>query len=160
MKSAPYTLEKLVWSDTDFEQMGWYNAYVHAIAARPENFELLFDIDYIVQWVDPVPPNNYFTFWVAPATLVFNNVWNVTFHLESQSGEFSLQNLARLDEQTTPNGNMTDWLWKLSGNDGSVSFRATGYKQYFRKQPVLTQFQKLRFDERGGLCFTNADLPE
>lgn len=156
MESARYTLEKLVWSDTDFEQMGWHLAYVHGIAAIPENFELLFDIDYIVNWVNPVPPDSYFTFWIAPATLVFTNVGNVEFHLKSQSGEFSLQDLHRVDEQTTPNGKMTDWLWKLSGDDGSVSFRATGYKQYFRKQPFHTQFQKLRLDERGGLCFSRA----
>lgn len=159
MEATRYTLEKLVWSDADFEQMGWSETSVHAIAAIPENFELLFDIDYIIQWVYPVPPDKYFTFWVAPATLVFSNVWNVKSHLESESGEFSLQNLDRLDEQTTPNGKMTDWLWKLSGDGGSMSFRATSYKQYFRKQPVLTQFQKLRFDERGGLCFDRVAVP-
>ncbi|MBD1935650.1 MULTISPECIES: hypothetical protein [Cyanophyceae] len=154
MESAPYILEKLIWSDADFEQMGWHDAYVHAIAAIPENFELLFDLDYIVQWISPVTQDEYLTFLVAPATLVFRNVWNIELHLESQSGEFSLQNIDRLDEQTTPNEKMTDWLWKLDGNEGSLSFRSTGYKQYFRRQPILTKFQQLKFEERDGICFS------
>ena len=153
MEDNQYTLEKTVWSDHDFEVMGWKNAYIHAIATIPETFELLLDIDYIVRWIDPTPPSNSFTFLVAPATLVFSNVYNVEIHLESQSGEFSIQNLDRLDEQPTLNGEMKDWLWKFD-DEGSLSFRATGYTQYFRRQPILTSFQQLSFAERGGISFS------
>lgn len=147
------TLKRLIWSDADFEEMGWHGAYVHAIAAIPENFELMLDIDYIVQWVNPIPPEQHFKFWVAPATLVFSNVWNVKFCLESESGEFSIQGLERLNEQATLNGKMTDWLWRFLGNEGSLSFRATAYKQHFRKQPILTLSQQLMLNERDGISF-------
>jgi hypothetical protein len=63
--------------------MGWHDATVWAVAflatdpreTLDSSGELALDIDYIVQWIEPVPPDEYFTFTVAPATLVFNDVW-------------------------------------------------------------------------------------
>lgn len=153
MKEQQYVLEKTIWSDVDFEVMGWKDAHIHAIATIPESFELLLDIDYVVRWVDPTPPDDYFTFWVAPATLVFNNVHDVEVHLESQTGEFSICSINRSDEQATQNKKLTDWLWKIDTYEDSLSFRATGYQQYFRTQPILTQSQRLNFDLRNGISF-------
>jgi hypothetical protein len=147
MSSEQYTLKKLVWSDADFEQMGWHDACIHAVATLPENFELLFDIDYIIHWVVPTLLDQNYKFWVAPATLIFENVSNLEFNWESHSGEIVIQDLNRTDEQKTPNGAMTDWQWNLNIIEGDITFRATGYKQYFRRQPSLTPLQKLRSDE-------------
>jgi hypothetical protein len=61
------------WTDADFEEMNWHDAHVHAFAASPETYEFLLDIDYVVQWEKPDPDQGYFTFWVAPATLVFHH---------------------------------------------------------------------------------------
>ncbi len=41
-----YELEKWVWSQHDFDLMGWHDATVHAFALVPEQFELLLDIGY------------------------------------------------------------------------------------------------------------------
>jgi len=44
---------KTVWTDADFETMGWHDNAVHAIAvepAPPHPGSLLLDIDYIVEW--------------------------------------------------------------------------------------------------------------
>jgi hypothetical protein len=72
-------LEKAVWTDADFVTMGWHDATVHAIAFHEDeqNAELLLDLDYIVRWIDPEPPAEHLTFLVAPATLVFENVWGL-----------------------------------------------------------------------------------
>src|SRR3712207_2867226 len=77
MGHVPFTLDKWIWSDADFDQMGWHATWVHAFAAIPETYEVIFDIDYILRWMPPVPPKDNYAFWVAPATLVFENVWNV-----------------------------------------------------------------------------------
>ena len=45
------TLEKAVWTDGDFEAMGWHDARLYSFLTLPDTFELAFDIDYIVQWV-------------------------------------------------------------------------------------------------------------
>ena len=69
-----YTLEKSLWTETDFEEMGWHDATIHAIATPNSEFEIAFDIDYILKWVDPAEDQTHFRYWVSPATLVF---WNL-----------------------------------------------------------------------------------
>lgn len=40
-----YTLEKTLWTDQDFDDMGWHDSRIHSIATIPEKFEVMFDID-------------------------------------------------------------------------------------------------------------------
>jgi hypothetical protein len=68
------TLDKTVWTDQDFDHMGWHDVRIHSMAFRLDAFELYFDIDYPFAWVDPEPPSNSYTFWVSPCTWVFSNV--------------------------------------------------------------------------------------
>jgi|SRR5687767_7340153 len=65
---------KSLWTEADFEIMGWHDARIYALAFLEETFEFALDIDYILEWVKPVPPAERFTFWVSPCTLVFENV--------------------------------------------------------------------------------------
>lgn len=153
MNPEVFPLTKWVWTDADFAEMGWHDATVHAVASIPETFELLFDIDYILQWRAPAPSEENFTFWIAPATLIFEHVAEIDFQLQSSNGEFSIQDIHRLDERVTPNRKMTSWLWVIEGNEGSIRFRAGGYKQYFRTQPILVSSQRLLYTQRNGLSF-------
>ena len=61
-----YELDKWIWTEADFEQMGWHDARIHAIAFLTETFEFALDIDYILQWVEPAEGETYYKFWVAP----------------------------------------------------------------------------------------------
>src|SRR5260221_10243754 len=69
-----YELEKWIWTEQDFEEMGWHDCHIYAVAFLPETFEFVLDLDYICKWVNPKPPAENFSFWVSPATLVFENV--------------------------------------------------------------------------------------
>ena len=73
-----YELEKWTWTEKDFEQMGWHDATIYGLRLT-ENLEL--DIDYILQWNQPDIEGFQFTFWVAPATLVFEKPIDLTFEL-------------------------------------------------------------------------------
>jgi hypothetical protein len=69
------TLDRAVWTDADFETMGWHDNAVHAISfADDESSRLLLDLDYILRWLQPEPPKKNFSFLIAPATLIFENV--------------------------------------------------------------------------------------
>jgi hypothetical protein len=49
---------KTIWTDADFDAMGWHDNAVHAIALEPvpsDPGRLLLDIDYILEWVPPLP---------------------------------------------------------------------------------------------------------
>src|SRR5439155_21640447 len=80
------SIGKPVWTEADFDQMNWHDATVHGIAFREEagGADLLLDIDYIARWIEPVPPSEYFTFLVGPATLVFRDVWSIYGGLGTQ----------------------------------------------------------------------------
>ena len=74
---SSYELEKAIWTETDFEVMGWHDSIIHGISFsnHPETFEasLLFDIDYTFQRILDEASQTY-SFFVSPCTLVFYEV--------------------------------------------------------------------------------------
>lgn len=148
-----YQLEEWVWSEADFEVMGWHDSRIHALAFLPDDFEMVFDIDYIVKWVHPQPNETHFKFWVSPATLVFENVYDVEFELESYAGRLEIDDIERDDERPPRNarhiGKQTEWKWSVRCQEGEIRFRSTGYKQYIRTHPVFSVSQALDLQSRG-----------
>lgn len=95
------SLDKALWTDADFALMGWHDATVHAIAfnADDDHAELVLDVDYIVRWIDPQPPSKYFSFLVAPATLVFENVWSLEGNVRAHHTTLETADLHRLEPE-------------------------------------------------------------
>ena len=156
---AGYALEKSVWTEADFEAMGWHDSFVHALAFRPDTFEFLLDIDYILKWIEP-GVDGYYSFWVAPATLVFWNVSDLHIDLEPYTGiEISelKRELAGAPRNAAHIGKSEEWRWTVDSTAGEVTFRAVGYKQYIRRAPQLQKQQALSLSDRGGYSF---DRPE
>ncbi len=151
-----YALEKWIWTESDFEQMGWHDARIHAIAFLPDSFEFVLDIDYILQWVRPAENETYYKFWVAPATLIFDNVHALRIDLEPFAG-VEIQDIHRADPRKPKNAEYidrdTEWRWVIEAQEGEISLRAVGYKQYFRGEPVFVSGQSLELGVRGGFSF-------
>ncbi|CAI9684417.1 hypothetical protein AS358_13885 [Elizabethkingia anophelis] len=74
---------KDIWTDMDFEQMGWHDNYIHAIVFPNENQKLVLDMDYIFKWVLDEKSNLY-KFWVSPCNLMFMDVLNLKIDLDFQ----------------------------------------------------------------------------
>ena len=155
MSTPPYTIEKPVWTEADFEQMGWHDVHIRAIAFHPEIFEFWLDIDYIFKWVAPGTGETHYSFWIAPATLAFENLYNVKFDIGSHDGGMELQGIKRSEASTPRNAvaKQTEWLWSLDCNEGQISFRSVGFSQFIRRPPVLTRVQRLTLAQRGGISF-------
>lgn len=151
----PYILEKWLWTEEDFKHMGWHDARIHAVAFATGAFELAFDIDYILRWVQP-SEDKFYRFWIAPATLVFENVYDVKFDLEPFDG-LEIADLRREDPQPPRNaqfiGRDTEWRWVIETQQGNIILRAIGYKQHFRREPVFGKTQSLDIIARGGYSF-------
>ncbi|SDT61525.1 hypothetical protein SAMN05216371_3164 [Streptomyces sp. TLI_053] len=149
-------LSKSVWSDADFEDMGWHDATVHGLHVQQTDDilpRLLLDLDYIVRWVHPVRPAKTFSFWVAPATLVFEQVWDLEGGLgfKDMHPELEIADVHRL----VPDDGKQDWQqWHIEGHLFDLKFRASGFRQYFRHAPRLMPGPVLPIAERGGCCFT------
>lgn len=151
-----FELSKSVWTEDDFEQMGWHDASVHAMAFSTDTFELLLDIDYIYAWVDPQPPEEHFTFWVSPCTLVFSNVYDFSAAIELSQG-FEISDLSRIDETRPKNSDHIkrekEWKWIFDCHQGEFSFRSVGFQQITRKKPIRIKAQSFSWEERGNPCF-------
>ncbi|MEU6341633.1 hypothetical protein ABZ883_11885 [Streptomyces sp. NPDC046977] len=151
-------LSKSVWSDADFEDMWWHYATVHGLHVQrteADSPRLLLDLDYIVQWVQPLPPEKHFTFWVSPATLVFEDVQDLEGGLgfRGRSPELEIDALHRL----TPDDGRQDLPhWHVEGHAFDLRFRASGFRQYFRHAPRLTSRYALPAADRGGCSFDEA----
>jgi hypothetical protein len=116
--------------------------------------QLLLDLDYIFQWIDPAPPDSHFSFWIAPATLIFKNVINLNMevnHEPPHTFDFEILDIHRLEEFTYPQGG-TYWKWKIELGNGNIYFKATGYEQIVRQPPALTTSQE--FPNRGEVSFS------
>ena len=157
MMHQEYELEKWVWTEEDFERMGWHDSRIYALAFSPETFELLLDIDYIFQWINPEPGETFYKFWVAPATLIFENVSDVDFDIGSYNSGLEIINIRR-DEARKPRNaehiqRQTEWQWTLDCQQGDIKLWSVGYKQYIRSAPRSDMGQKLGLTARGRYSF-------
>ncbi|MFF0766091.1 hypothetical protein ACFYWH_39765 [Streptomyces sp. NPDC003737] len=150
-------LTKSAWSDADFDEMGWHDATIHGLCVQPGAPDgslpprLLLDIDYIVRWVHPVAPQTHFSFWTAPSTLVFDDVWDFEGDLDFKGMGLSLQ----IDHlrRSAPEDGRGGPQWHLEGHFFDLKFQATGFHQYLRQAPPYAQRLVLSNSERGGISF-------
>src|SRR5687768_14404558 len=119
--SEDFRPEKSLWTESDYETMGWHDATIHAIALPTDTFEIAFDIDYILKWVDPTEEQTHFRFWVSPATLVFWNLNELSIDLEPLN-ELTVQRIERSDPVRPRNaehiGRDVEWRWTIECHQG------------------------------------------
>jgi hypothetical protein len=152
MNAGP-TLAKTVWTNADFDQMSWHDNEIHAIAlesALPEPGRLLLDIDYIVQGVLAQPSSRLLSFWICPATLVFDPAWDLTTDIDLRGWAFSLSLLSIQRSDPDERGNFD---WTLEGDQFTIELGSPGFTQYLRRPPVYTSHVRLTTAERGGFSF-------
>jgi hypothetical protein len=151
--STPPAVPRTVFTNADYDAMGWHDCAVHAIAWQPlpdEPGRLLLDIDYILEWVAPEPPARTLSFWVSPATLVFEPAWDLVTDIDRTGWSFKLSLDAIRRSEPDERGN---YDWTLEGDGISVSLGAPGFTQYLRRPPVHCPGPTLPAEERGGLGF-------
>jgi len=146
---------EIIWTENDFEKMQWHDCKIYAMAFDGEKFELIFDIDYIVEWVTLNEGETSFKFWVSPATLVFRNVYDI--HIALYSVDFQIQNVRRANPSKPKNSShipdVFEYDWTLETTNGDMVFKSVGYNQYARREPVLLASQTIDLPDRGGISF-------
>jgi hypothetical protein len=151
-----FDLQKTIWTEADFEAMGWHDCRIHGMAFEHRTFELYLDIDYLFAWINPEPPEEYYTFWVAPCTMVFANVHGLNMDIGT-GPSLEIDNLSREMVGRPKNADYIkrdeEWRWVLSCQEGEISFQSVGYKLYVRRRPVQIRTQCLEWSERGSVSF-------
>lgn len=154
-----FQLEKKVWTENDYEQMGWHDCSIYGLTFLPveENgtTHLVFDIDYIFKWVKPIQPKQIFSFWVAPCTLVFKDTFALKMNIDRRGGTTDMLEIADLYLVDKVEQETNKWIyeWAIDLQEGSINFKSSGFDQIVRKKPIYTDGQFLTLDEREGISF-------
>ena len=136
-----YELEKSIWTDKDFDQMGWHDNRIYQISVTED---LALDIDYIFQWNKPELEGLSFTFWAAPATLVFKKVQHLTFDLDTAFDDAI--EIEYIEREFLEDG----ILWTIITHQGDFRFMSDGFQQFVRQEPFFQFGQTIPFLERFG----------
>ncbi len=145
--------DKLHWDDRDLSVMSFHDATLWSMVANTDAFEFLFDLDYLFEWVSPGEGETHFKFWVAPVTLLFENVYDVKLRIDSSQGAIEIAGLHREAPGPTRNGAFTEYTYRFECQEGEISLRATGFQMFVRRSPELHRSQRLGLEERGGIGF-------
>jgi hypothetical protein len=149
----PSGLSKATWTDADFLDMGWHDCRVHAVSIGEYDDDtmpparLLLDLDYIVRWVEPAPREPHFTFWISPATLVFERAWNITGEFGPLHEIMEISDVHRLN----PPDDNPEPLWHIEGQNFELRLRSPGYTQHPRLPPQHVHRQMLTSTQRAGI---------
>ncbi len=140
-----YQLEKWIWNQNDFEQMGWHDNPIWAMSLDDD---VKFDLDYLLKWVKP--PNNIggYKFWISPATLVFKNPTN--FKVEMETDFVNGLEIADI-ERKIENGK-TQFV--IEAQEGRILIETEEFTQIIRRPPTLQTSQMLNDIERGPISFS------
>jgi hypothetical protein len=148
-----YQLDKSIWTEDDFEHMQWHDNPIHAITFS-DNFEIIMDIDYIFEWI---LKGKKYIFWISPCTFIFENVYDMAFDVGPTSPGFTIDFITKENPQKPNNAEHikrdTEYDWTIEMQEGTISFKSIGYKQFVRQKPRLLATQKLDTLQRGEISF-------
>jgi hypothetical protein len=117
----------------------------------------MLDIDYIFKWV-LMKNKKHYQFWMAPCTLIFENVYNIAF--ESEHTTLIIDNISKENPQVPKNagyiGKETEYDWIIETTVGEIAFKSVGYTQYVRQSPTLLRSQEIDMQSRGGISFNTS----
>ncbi len=141
---------KEIWTELDFEEMGWHDSHIYYIQYDAESFRLILDIGYIYEWIK-AKDGKSFQFYVAPTTLTFENVWDLKIDIEPNNS-LEINEIVKENQRKPKNAefvnNKLEWDWNIDVFNGTIRFKAIGFVQVFWKKPILQAEQSLPISER------------
>lgn len=141
----------------DFAEINWHDCKIHGLAFDEAEFKFFLDIDLIIEWIEPLSNDDGYKFKVAPATLIFMNVWNLVFDINTNLAldidGVSMQNPHR-PKNADYIQNENEYDWNIVLQQGEVSFNSIGFEIYIRKPPEIINEQSFMLKERGGISFS------
>ncbi len=146
-------------SERDFDILSWHDNVVYGLrfdvgdASKGDwRSDVVFDIDYIAEWL--CGTDGGVKFQVAPATLTFHEVTDLRLNVDfgdsdcrNAINEWSIAGITRDavdDPQRFPDRPYYRWRIELNWpSGGEITFGARGFTQMLRAEPVLLDEQRL-----------------
>ena len=151
---------KQILTEKDFDSISWHDSTIRAIAFSSKEYKLVFDIDYIMEWVDAKLPDGKYKFWIAPATLTFENVFNIKLDMQTdgflpildinrqnpqQQSEHAVTCLAGIAGTTGRGGfspSVSRWLLSHLASAGIAVFDSVAAVQHSAKSTNFRKFHR------------------
>ncbi|MGE5383671.1 MAG: hypothetical protein ACM3PX_09615 [Omnitrophica WOR_2 bacterium] len=150
-----------IFSTKDFDNINWHDFKIHGFAFDEVEFKFYLDIDLIIEWIEPLSNEDGYRFKIAPATIIFMNVWNVVFDIDTNLA-LDIDNVSMQNPKSPKNKDQiqdnTEYDWKIGLHQGEISFKSIGFEIYIRKSPEIRKEQSLLIKERGGVSFAMEDI--
>ncbi len=148
-----------IFSTKDIAEINWHDCKIHGFAFDEVEFKFYLDIDLILEWIEPLSNADGFKFKVAPATLIFSNVWNLVFDIDTNLAldidSVSMQNPhCPKNKDYIQDENENEYDWNIVLQQGEISFKSIGFEIYIRKPPEIRDEQSFVLKERGGISFS------
>lgn len=140
--------------------MGWHDCRIYGLTFLPVDelgtTHLVFDIDYIFKWLNPIYPKQNFSFWVAPCTLLFKDTFALTINVDRRGGTTDMLEVADLYLVDKVEQEVNKWVyeWTIELQEGRINFKSSGFDQIVRQKPIFTDGQVLTLEERNGISFS------
>jgi hypothetical protein len=144
------------WTERDFDSLSWHDCNVHGIrfhnSVEGYNFDLVLDIDEILEWFKT--PQGRVNFVVAPALLTFRNVDELVIDLElAYKEDLEVDSIEREDTCVQGETGSENFRWiirfhSLAGHKNQFRFRSGGFALRLTGQPRKTECQRLQDHER------------
>lgn len=152
------------YTEAEFDQLSWHDSHVYGVHISVGDMEkgdwrsdLIFDIDYIVEWV--CEADGCCQFLVAPVTLTFRHVIDLRMAIDWGKSGFQTAiheiSFAQVTRSQIENQKICldrpYYDWKIETNfpkEGRITFGASGFTQVLRAEPVLIDEQKLSPSQR------------
>ena len=149
--------------DASFNSTAWHDNHVHGLSVHEgedRGGQLVLDLDHIVEWVKP--KYGSFSFRIAPAFLTFHDVSDLEIFISYAASGAAIVpfSIGEIHRDLLSPGERPYYQWEidLSWPKGKISFKASGFTQVLRTEPIESEGQKLSQEERQGL-FASTNSP-
>jgi hypothetical protein len=163
------------YTEQEFEQLGWHDCTIWGVELHPADpdagdwsADLALDIDFIVEWLCPVTSSGRTEFRVAPATLLFQGVSDLSIMIAWGNRGVGLHemSIAAIEWEPVPTAppgpGRPAFRWRIKLNwpkSGEITFEAEGFTQTLRADPVVTDQQSLSRRVRSRLAPPPSEPP-
>lgn len=138
------------------DDLSFHDCQIHSFGFDPDNYELLFDLDLILEWHTERPN---WKFSVSPVTMVFKNVYDIKLDINSDT-QLIMDDIIKSNPRTPKNIDSLpintleyDWYFDLIVG-GEIRFKSIGMMIYQRKELSIQRSQTLTLSQRGGFSLS------
>ena len=125
-----------------FEDMNFNNVRIYSMKFVKEEFKLIFDIDYILEWYLNKETNYFDKFLVASANLIFSNYHNLRIGIgQMQTFDLIIDQIEKRNYKGNSRMKLDEYSIIL--NCGSIKLIASHIELKLRSKPKISPFQEL-----------------